>query len=104
MISAALLATATLSVLSPQNAAAQGSSDAVEVCRRPDMATLFERFGGTFGECVNLAKNGFAPPSRDQSDAVTAAYCGLDHSLVVQGVTNKGQCIKVVREFLATLP
>jgi hypothetical protein len=78
---------------------AQGvpANDAAEICRSLDEEGVLDEFGVTRGECVNLFKG----PASANANNFIAAVCGVDFIQENLGVSNKGQCIKVVKELFA---
>jgi len=67
--------------------------DAAALCRELDADGTLAAFGITRGECVNLTVG----PASDHANNVLAAFCGLDVVQADLGVSNKGQCIKLLR-------
>ena len=72
------------------------ANQAAEACRQFDEAGLLAALGVTRGECVNLHKG----PVSENANNFIAAACSTPTGLTLTGTTNKGQCIKVLRERL----
>ena len=67
--------------------------DAAAACRALDADGTLAAFGITRGECVNLTTG----PASDHSSNELAALCGLDGAQAALGISNTGQCIKLLR-------
>jgi len=79
--------------------------EVAEFCRELDAEGILDRQGITRGECENLFKG----PSNANSSNVIAAVCGSEGTRGYVGrifgvtVTNKGQCIKLVRQLFSVV-
>jgi hypothetical protein len=78
-------------------APATPANAAVEVCQQAQEEGLLDELGITFGECVNIVKG----PASATANNFIAGFCGLAFVQDQFGATNKGQCIKVVKELFA---
>ena len=99
MVGLAVLAVALTAVFFGGTASAQSerSEDvqaAIELCRGLDEGGVLEAQGFTFGECVNV----FSGPASENANNFIAGLCGLDFAQAFTQTTNKGQCIKVLKE------
>ncbi len=70
------------------------ANEAAEFCRELDAAGVLDDEGVTRGECVNILRG----PASENANNFIAGLCGLDFALEVTETTNKGQCIKVLRD------
>jgi hypothetical protein len=78
----------------------EGRSDAVQFaqdfCREADEEGLLEEMGITFGECINFVTG----PASEEANNYIAGICGAEIIQARVGATDKGQCIKIVKELL----
>ena len=74
--------------------------DVAELCRLADEEGELEELGITRGECVNLISGLISGPASERANNFIAALCGLDFIQEQVGATNKGQCIKAVRDLI----
>lgn len=95
MLAALLVSTFAFAFAATASADSDASA-AVDFCRELDEAGELEEAGVTFGECVNIIKG----PSSENANNFVAGLCGLDEALVLTGTTNKGQCIKALRDMV----
>jgi hypothetical protein len=87
LISSVAFATPTMAQDVPAN-------EAAELCRMLDEEGVLEFFGVTRGECVNLVTG----PASANANNFIAAICGAEIVQEFTETTNKGQCIKVLRD------
>ena len=93
ILTVGLFATAGPSAVSAQSERSIAVHAAQDICRVIDADLEVESI--TFGECVNILPE---HPASDNANNYNAGLCGINGVLIEVNATNKGQCLKIVRD------